>query len=297
MSVLLYLASGQYQPFYENINYDQVILVDRKLNIKHLTQPSISKVELIKDDALTALRTLKSRPRFKVDCLVSINEGLIQGGGDYPILNELLLGYLHPMLADEFVLIANFSYYGAVRMSKRVARLDWGFISQRLTVNHPKFIDPKIFTTYGNPKAEKFGDVLLLKRSRSSTEIFINPLVKISVVHGSIWEDEHELDCIGLNIRPAVSKGREKVTRFFLKFRKVFSINGKTIEEILEYAEENKSKRIGLTPWMKGDYIHVIEVLKNYKSKHLKEITFYHLSKSDYKIFYDLSKIIINKND
>jgi len=74
MSTLLYLASGNYRPIYEDFDFDQIILVDRNMKLQ-LPRPADSKVELIRGDALPAIKRLKQRKGLKINCLVSVNEG------------------------------------------------------------------------------------------------------------------------------------------------------------------------------------------------------------------------------
>lgn len=291
MSTLLYLASGQYLRRYEDLPFDQVILVNRVFHQQLENRPFRSKVRLIEDDALDAIKTLKQENQHKIDCLVSVNEGLIGGGGDYPIFNEQLLGYLHPLFADELLVITSIDYYNAVHMGKRVARMDWGFTAERLIANHEKYVQPIVFTRYENPHPENYGDVFYLRRNRTVTPPPLNQKLEISIIHGSIWEAETTLDSIGLNLRPTDHYGREKINTFFLGLSKVCNIHSKSIKEIIFYAEAQKIKHLGLTPWMDGDYQPVIEFLQKYQPQHLKKITFYHLRRKDYGLLYEFSRL------
>lgn len=287
-TTLLYLASGHYREIYESLPFEQVILVDRSFGLANNTRPEYSKVKLLRGDALPAIEKLKKWDGINIDCLVSVNEGLFQGGGDYPIFNEMLLGYLNPILADELLVITDVRYYSGVHMRKRVEKMDWGFTAEKLSRDHPKFIEPRLFTTYGNPRGENYGDVYLLKRDRKETVLDLNPNFEISLVKGSIWEAEDKLGVIGLNLRPPQTYGRQIIYRFFSPLPRVFNINCKSIEDILAYSEDHQIKHLGLTPWMNDDYHHVIEVLRTYRPKYLEMITFYHLRKDDYQMLYNL---------
>ena len=290
-STLLYLASGQYRRSYEDLPFERVILVDRVLKRFPNARPEKSKAKLLMGDALPAIKKLKERDGLKIDCLVSVNEGLCEGGGDYPIFNEMLIGYLNPILADELLVITDVRYYSGVHMRKRVEKMDWGFTAEKLSRDHPKFIEPRLFTTYGNPRGENYGDVYLLKRDRKETVLELNPNLEILLVKGSIWEAEDKLGVIGLNLRPPQTYGGQIIYRFFSPLTRVFNINCKSIEDILAYSEERQIKHLGLIPWMNDDYCHVIDVLRTHRPKQLEKITFYHLRKNDYQMLYDLVPI------
>ena len=285
MSVLLYLASGNYRPEYEELEYDKIILVDRSFNSK-FPRPANSKVELIWGDALDAIKKLKRREDLRIDCLVSVNEGLFEGGGDYVIFSEFLLGYLSPILSDELLVITDISYYNVAAIGKKVAKMDWGFESVKVEREHPQYIYPGIFTTYEDDNNPDYGNVFLLKRKKNQTALPISPRLDINVVHGSIWEDEDRMDLLGFNIRPRRDRGYRRINEFFQNIEGLYDIHGKSIEEILAYAEENKVKHLGLTPWMNGDYGHVMDVLSKYEPSHLQKITFYHLRKKDFGVIY-----------
>jgi hypothetical protein len=288
MSTLLYLASGNYRPIYEDLDFDQIILVDRNMKL-HLPQPADSKVELIRGDALPAIKRLKERKGLKINCLVSVNEGLYEGGGDYPIFSDFLLGYLSPLLADDLVVITDLNYYRAAQIAGKVGKMDWGYSKQKIHQNHPSYIDPRKFAYKGESLKEGYGDVFLLNKINKRYSLPLNPNLSIAIIHGSIWEDEQLLDSMGCNLRKREGMHtRHPINEFFLDPPYVFNIHGKSIEEILAHAEANQVAHLGLMPWMNGDYAHVIEVLRNYKSQYLKKISFYHLRRGNYSMMYGL---------
>jgi hypothetical protein len=287
-STLLYLASGPYRPIYEELPFDNVILVDRSIR-KNDEVPAGSKVTLISGDALPGIRRLKQEKELKINCLVSVNEGLYGGGGDYPIFSDFLLGYLSPLLADELLVITDIDFLKAAKIAKKIKKMDWGFNKIRIGSNHPRYIDPKNFTTYGGEERPNYGDVFLLTRINGRIPLLLNEKLPVELMHGSIWEHEQSLDLLGINLRPRENENaRYPITRFFQSHNKVYNIHGKPIEEILAYAEEWKVEQLGLTPWMKGDYGHVIEFLRNYQPKYLKKISFCHLRRNDFRMLYNL---------
>jgi hypothetical protein len=85
---LLYLASGPYKHVYENLPYEKIILVDKSTTYHNFMSAINSKVELWNMDALNAVDEIAKR-KLVINCIVSVNEGLNEGGGDYVIFSEL----------------------------------------------------------------------------------------------------------------------------------------------------------------------------------------------------------------
>jgi hypothetical protein len=290
---LLYLASGGYISNYENLPYDKVILVDScdyNVNI-----PLYSKCEFWNMDVLEAVDEIAKRG-LMIDCLVSVNEGLFEGGGDYIIFSEFLLGYLNPFLADELLIITDLDYYGAARVKKRVTKMDWGYEKiMRLTSADVDYIPPSVFSyerrmrLFAKRGQDDYGHVYLLSRNYQKISKKIGRL-EIKIIHGSIWQDRHQLDAIGLSILKhtvgAPPTTLKHVLDFFYQKPKVFPIRNLSMQDILNHCCQNNIVRIGLTPWMDGVYKTVFDDLYNYRGEEVLELSFYHLNKDDYRELY-----------
>lgn len=279
---LLYLASGEYKPIYEKLPFDRVILVDYHFGNQQLPFPS--KVRLMGVDALMAIRQLRAEG-VKIHAFVSLNEGLDEGNGHYPIISDALLGYLSPILSDEVVLVL----YPKTNLPGASGNRAWnfGFRVEKLLPDHPYYLEPTDFS-YSREEGQH-GAVYLLRRNYSVTPIPNQLNLKLNLIHGSIWQDEDQLDLIGMNLRPRTSKKQQQlITDFFLGHERVMNIHGKSFAEIIELAEAQGIERLGLTPWKKGDYKEVIDYLQNHRLKNVRLINFYHLNKRDYKELYQL---------
>ena len=287
---LLYLASGPYHKDYENLPYSKVILVDRGCKSGIPENLTNSKVEFWKMDALEAIDEIEKR-KLTIDCLVSVNEGLWQGGGTYPIFSEFLLGYISPHLAKELLVITNLDYYGAARIKTRVSKMDWSYQKlKRLKELDLDYVNPSIFSgerrCLGKENQFGYGHVFHLKKIELAVTGTLGS-VKIAVIHGSIWNDKSSLDAIGLslNLKTNVGSGyfgmAEK--KFFETKKNIFSIRGLTIHEIIEHCKKNNIKRLGITPWLHGQYKEVVDALSNYKDKIDLKIYFYYLNEKDFK--------------
>ena len=289
MKTLLYLASGPYCPQYADLPFDKMIFVDRDRNLGETYPIDTAKIRFISADALMAIDMLK-REGVRIDCLVSVNEGLIQGGGSYPIFSGFLMGYLSPLLRDEFTLVCDLNYYVA-QLRTPMGKLDWGFQKlRRLQRNDDGYIDPSIFpySQQRHPR-DGYGHVFVMQRQRSVTELSLpDTNTKVKVVHGRIWDDENQLDFIGLNLlsRQSLMEGARgeirSVEDFFRAKPKVMDINGKSFNEILTHCKERGHTRLGLTPWMGGNYQEMLDALRGMRDMPFESIAFYHLNRNDF---------------
>jgi len=75
MKTLLYLASGEYYPEYDTLPFDRLIFVDRNIGFAKSYPKNDPRIRFIPADALIAIDMLK-KEGVKIDCLVSVNEGL-----------------------------------------------------------------------------------------------------------------------------------------------------------------------------------------------------------------------------
>jgi len=295
LKTLLYLAAGPYLKDYITLPFDKMYFVEKNEPLFNTSYQKIPpNAEWICIDALKSIDLLKERD-IKVDCLVSLNEGLNDGGSGYAILSDEVMGYLSPILKDDFVLICDFSHY-PLEVRDYYARLDWGFKKVKELKNGDSgFIDPKIFTESQKYNAGNYGHVFRMKRiSRSARLSIANQNVEVKLVHGSIWDDEESLDGIGLKLNQKSLIGdcaynSQSIGDFFLNKSKVFNLKDMTFDAVLEYCEQNNINHLGLCPWLQGDYQEVINRLQGTLPNSLESISFYHLNTNDFEQLYTLS--------
>lgn len=119
--------------------------------------------------------------------------------------------------------------------------------------------------------------------------------IKTTLIHGSIWEDEHMLDFIGISLRSLHTIPRtpnnpySNPAEYFKSKPKVVDLKGKSFSDIMELAKEKGAKHIGLCPWNLGDYDDVITYLRAKDLSCFESISFYHLNQKDYKSLYALN--------
>jgi hypothetical protein len=284
---LLYLASGPYHKIYEDLPYEKIILVDRSKN--NTTIPKNSKVEYWNMDALDAIDKIKAR-KLKIDCLVSLNDGMFEGGGSYPIFSDFLLGYLHPFLSDELLVVIDLNYYRALRLRDNVFKMNWGFKkNSQVAFGNEHFINPSIFSCGNrgsNIKSDsELGSVFHLQRNRQITSSKIENF-EISIRNTSIWEDSEDLDFIGLSF-PSHDDGFKRAfgkvqSDFFYKKCNTYPILHCDFNAIIEDCCNKGYKKIGFVPWLNGHYDEVVDFIRQNDCKHKMEICFYHLNKEDF---------------
>lgn len=286
MKTLLYLASGPYYENYETLPYEKVILVDSHSFRNGLQQPIGSKVKCMRMDALPAIQKLKDE-NVRIDCLVSLNEGLAEGGGHYPIFSDFLLGYLSPILNDDIIVITNLDYYDSFTLRHQIEKMDWGFKKSKVNPEDVDYIYPGIFSDSQRVQNRmydaQFGHVFRLKRNKSEISLNLNQNLKIRIIHGSIWENPLA-DLIGIKLSttiPLTGNGNT-VQGFFLSHKNVWNIEDMSFENILKICEELKLKTISLAPWRKGDYSQMINDLRQFNGRCPEQIDFYHLNKNDF---------------
>ena len=111
MKTLVYFASGEPKQFYKELDYDEIYLVDYCFEKGENRWAESDKVILLGMDCLEAVDWLKNKG-VQVDCFVSLNEGLVDGGGKYAIHGDPFFGYAMQIMKGEYLHIMNPNYYG-----------------------------------------------------------------------------------------------------------------------------------------------------------------------------------------
>jgi len=270
MTTLVYFASGPNKKEYQDLHFDKIYLIDNCFKKgKWNNVYSEGKVICIGMDCLESIAFLK-KEKVKIDCFVSLNEGLYEGGGSYAINSDMFLGYAMPLFKKEYIHIMNKNYYN----NRYNVSMDLPFKKEELFKEDIKFIDPTTFSSEQYHK--KNTKVFQMRRIKNYLSVTLNSNIKLTVNHESIWNHFNKLDLVILSLFP---QGQGD---FFKKFNKVININNTDYNSILELCVKNKTPNIGFTPWLNGNYTELFGVLNNYKKEYPKEITLFHLNKSDY---------------
>jgi hypothetical protein len=116
--VLAYFACGHLRniPMTDFSPYDIVIFIDRYLGLADLNNLDnraffqSEKFILMETEAICAVDLLRCMD-IKIDAFLCWNEGLFEGGGDYPLNGLFFQNFLSPILEDVYTHVNNDSYY------------------------------------------------------------------------------------------------------------------------------------------------------------------------------------------
>jgi len=275
MKTLIYFASGPIQKEYHNLDFDKIYLIDDCFKNRHLYQKNIfsdGKITCVGMDCLESIAFLKQE-KVKIDCFVSLNEGLSEGGGKYAINSDIFLGFVMPLLKPQYIHIMDKTYYDS---SYRVT-MDLPYEIVELTENNNRYLNPLIFSN--RPKAKVFQ---MNKKIAAPYEISITSLINVTIIHDSIWNYYDDLGAI------VISFTQQGQGDFFNKIPKVLNFKELSLNEVFDYCNKNKIRKIGFTPWGTWNYRNFLEKIKEQKSDYPTEILLFHLNKNDYQDFYEL---------
>ena len=280
---LVYFASGPSKDVYESLSFDRIYLVDNCFirkggRNKGIYKPNIKisksgKVICLGMDCLDAVNYL-NKLNVKASTFISLNEGMYEGGGIYPLCADSIISYISLILNDEYIHVMNKNYYGHNGHNYHVT-MDLPFLMTEINEWDQDYLDPLLFSDDEYHKGH--AKVYRMKKQTSVEYLNINPNIQVSIIHDSIWNYFDELDTLAISITP---QGQGD---FFKRLPKVISVRGLSVEQILDFCMRNKVVSIGLTPWAHGKYSTFIDQIKNYTEEYPKVISLFHLNRKDYK--------------
>jgi hypothetical protein len=273
MSTLVYFASGPNRNEYQDLDFDSIYLIDNCFKNRRGDQNNIltnRKVTCIGMDCLESIEFLKSE-KVKIDCFVSLNEGLYEGGGRYAINSDMFLGYVMPLLKDKYIHIMNKYYYHNMYH----VTMDLPYVMVEINETDCRYLSPFIFSKEDYHKGN--AKVFQMSKIFNKTDIDINFKIKFSVIHDSIWNYYDCLDAFAISI---TDQGQRD---FFNKIPKMLDLNKMCFDDILTFCVLNKTEKIGFTPWGRRNYSYFIDKLIEHSEDYPKEIMLFHLNKNDYK--------------
>jgi len=274
MRTLVYFASGPNREEYQDLDFDKIYLIDNCFRNRNRNQNNLlskGKIICIGMDCLQSIEFLKNE-NVEIDCFVSLNEGLYEGGGSYAINSDMFLGYAIPLFKEQYIHIMNKNYYHNMYH----VSMDLPYSVEEIKEDDYRYLSPFIFSkdNYHKEHAKVFQ---MRKLSILKTEININSHRKLKIIHDSIWNHYQELEAL------IISFSDQGQRDFFDIIPKVMNRNKINIDEIFEFCEKNKINRLGFTPFSHGNYIGFLKKLKGLKNEYPKEVFMYHLNKNDYR--------------
>lgn len=274
----LYLASGtvrERETTYLNLPYDNIFLVDKMFNCSQIIN---DKLYCIKSDVTEAVETFR-QVGIKMDFYSSIQEGLSEGGSDYPLNTNAWYGFVLPILKEQYIHLLHSSQ---TRNLKRLPFME----HTRISLGHPDYINPKLLTI--NPQNAELW--MCGSCSGKRHEIIFKSL-QINIIHRSIWEDIDELDLVFARLNENMKKKLvrpEKIIHFGTHWKDDEAYISQC-NQLLELCNQKEAKTIGMIPFGWGDYKGFMQWLESAKFEHTTEIRLYHLVKNDFKLLYNLN--------
>jgi hypothetical protein len=246
MKTIAYFASGIEKMDLSSFGYDRIILVDNgfktgEYNIKIENNKTIIRMGC---DAITAVDILKDK-KIKLDCFISINEGLYEGGGNYPLNGEYFLSYLSPILKNTYYHLYAPNYYNTIDFrtlsSKNVFRKGSFYKEKEVDFKIAEII-PSTLNNAANYKLKCFQ----MQRKIEETYILDNDN-KVKLIYGNIWNHIEEFEYVFL---PS-----NKLTRFIKNHKNIhWFLKGNFPFNELENVNCKIPIKIAILPWYSKNY-------------------------------------------
>ena len=274
---IIYIASGRrIREGYEDLPFDNVVLVDKCFPEVVAVERNVIKLGLDSVRAVALLRQIS----VKFSALVCINEGLSEGGGSFAILGNWSFSNILPIMEDEYMLIACPDYYGQ-RKWKKMFDLpqEATLLSEAETSSIG--IDPKVFSDY-----HQYGKEFCVWRIAKQADVgtpatFICGKRLITVQRKNIWEDYDVLDSLFVRCSPLEAHNLKSVAP------KIEILKNFSFEQILQFCNRNKIEKLGLSPWLRGEYNKLLDFLEaNTEHEYPKSLHMYHVNKNDFQQLY-----------
>lgn len=277
MKTLAYFASGIEKMDFSTFEYDRIILVDYEFdtglyNIKTENNKTIIRMSC---DAITAVDLLKSKG-IKLDCFISINEGLEEGGGYYPLNGEYFLSYLSPILNDTYFHIYAPSYYRSTNLKPLASKKNFSNASfnkvMEVDFKIPGIV-PSELNNAANCQLECF------QMQRKEEEIFyLDNNKKVKLIQGNIWNHTEDFECLFL---PS-----NRLTKFFDNHKKIhwFEKGNFPFDE-LKKIDYKIPIKIAILPWYSKNYKVELGKLVEFAQNKNIEITLFFQDSRDKELY------------
>ena len=283
---LVYFASGtNIKKEYFTLPYDNIFLVDMAFKEVNNINSKIFTIPLESTSAVNLFKLLN----IEINCMVSINEGLGEGGGIYHINSDVFLGYVMPVFTSMVIHIGSLDYYSYQDRNKylhiKQHYLDIPFSNiETLSKEDKDYLNPNIFNTRYN------GIVTKLYNKSDKNYSFVKEGVNISVIHKSIWEDVEDLDACFVIFdnqrqQKLFSNFHNNIYPIWVNHDKSQFPGAIHLNDIKDLIKDNNWDSIGLLP--NGcHYSTLITRLLDSSISSLKDVNFYHLNINDFSTLY-----------
>ena len=273
VKTLVYLASGPFKAHYLQLGFDRVYLVDTAFQRKPISIQYGASTQVIplSMDALEAVELLKNEG-LRIDCLVTLCESVGEGGQTYAMCSDVVMGYLMPLLSEDFIWVCNdLDYYPTTYRSTRVSdtlseknkmrekyganfvSLNLPYIMEELHCGDPDYLSPSLFTSLLN--SYNCGHVFRMHYVPSVETITISGGVTVRLIQDSIWNHYGELDRLFVSFRLGFTPMKD----YFEKIEKVVYYRQEDLGKQLDLALNDGLSHIGFTPHYRYQYESVFQ--------------------------------------
>lgn len=199
------------------------------------------------------------------------------------------MGTILPILKGTYLHVACPGYYGRTRWREKLFNLPHQ--ATLLTSNDPDYIDPAMFSEYS--RYGKDAGVWRVTKQPGKAVSFKVGNRTLTLQRKNIWDDYDMLDILMVRCTPTEAKnlrqlGTKAVPLWRADYERYKCNYEKNFEAILRYCKEYQIDKLGLTPWLGGNYNRFINYLKANEAKYPypQELYFYHLHHNDYQQLY-----------
>jgi hypothetical protein len=265
MKTLAYFASGKDKMDFSTFNYDRIILVDNGFTTSSFSETIENNKLVIRMscDSIKAIDILKKK-KIKLDCFISINEGLFEGGGHYPLNGEYFQSYLSGILKDTYYHVYAPSYYNNSdfrTLSSRNAFRKSSFVRVSIIDFKTTGVDSTILNNAGNY------DLKCFKMIRKEEETFVIS-ENINLIYGNIWNHLEEYDHLFLPLNTH--------TKFLNKNNKLHWFpKGEFPFTELHFTNHKNPIKIAIIPWYSNNYKEELTELDNVAKNNNIEIALF----------------------
>jgi hypothetical protein len=279
--VLLYASSTDIKEDYLKLPYDYVILNNKEYFGNSDMLLVDNKIILMPYDNNRALRILKDAG-IKIQCFVGIVDGCWEGGQNTGecVNTNAFFSRLSPILDDKIIYITDHFHFYNTEIDSLIDKI--GFLNVHFETidifDQSLLFDESVFySNYFNQADNLWVMPIQRKKYRTIERLVGNISIKVS--QASVWDKENDFDCI-------IYGNNSSGNNYYLPLNSgihYLPLNQNVINPnyLLNMALHNKWKRIGLIPFMKGNYQEFLNACLNWKGKYPETIHFFHLEDRD----------------
>ena len=192
MKTFAYFASGgRLKPEYNSLPFDRVILIDKagegeRVNHRLDLRKKIINLRIECNHSIDWM----IENNIQLDGVMIKNEGLGEGGGDFPLFGRSFFSRVLPLLKNNSILVTKMDHYGYLYQN----------LIDKLPISLKRLDSSEYQRSFG-----ELIDVFEMKKMEVIHKVSkINNIQINSFTNKSVWEDRAKLDAIFINVNSSV---------------------------------------------------------------------------------------------